>query len=140
MMSFTLMSNALTALLCIGVIVQSVRMMQCLRLVSDGQLGTMVGALDRATSQASTVLAGLRSTLSIDGAALAQDVIAARELREELTVLIGIADAMAERLVKAGQTPKKGGRRTRSFPPPPDAADLDSGLLDRLADIVQEAA
>ncbi|MBB6122772.1 DUF6468 domain-containing protein [Sphingobium subterraneum] len=139
-MSLTLMSNVVTAMLCVGVIVQSIRMMRRLRLVSDGQLGTMVNALDRATSQASTVLAGLRSTLSIDGAAVAQDVAAARELREELTVLIGIANSMADRLVEAGQAPKRTARRSRSARPFSEPEALDSAVLDRLADIVEDAA
>lgn len=99
-MNFMLTSNLLTIILCIGVIVQSGRMMQRLRLVSDGQMGAIVAALDRATSQASTVLAGLRSTLSIDGAAVARDVAEARDLKEELAVLIGIANAMADRLAE----------------------------------------
>jgi hypothetical protein len=103
-MSLALMSNLLTILLCIGVIIQGTRMLSRLKTVSDGQMGAIVSGLDRATAQASLVLADLKRTLGQDGAALAQSLADGQELRDELTVLIGIANAMAERLVEAGQT------------------------------------
>lgn len=105
-MTLTLMSNLLTIILCIGVIVQGSRMMVRLRAVSDGQMGNIVSGLDRATAQASLVLADLKQTLAVEGGALAQSLVQAEELRDELSVLIGIANAMAERLVEAGQTPR----------------------------------
>lgn len=100
-MTFALMSNILLGLLCVGVIVQTRRLMLRLRTVSDGSMQTTVAALDRATAEARTVLEGLRRLLSEDGAAVARNVAAARALQDELGVLIGLADAMAERLVEA---------------------------------------
>lgn len=97
-MTIAIMSQLLLAILCCGVMIQTVRLMRKLRLVADGRLGEAVTALDTATSEARTVLAGLRQALGGDGMAVAREVLAARELSEELRLMIGIADAMAERL------------------------------------------
>tara|TARA_B110001454_G_C12670493_1_gene413537 strand:- start:94 stop:462 length:369 start_codon:yes stop_codon:yes gene_type:complete len=101
-MNITIMSQLLLAILCGGVIVQTVRLMRRLALVADGRLGEAVAALDSATREARNVLSGLRQALGGDGAAVAREVLAARELSEELRLMIGIADAMAERLSRAG--------------------------------------
>lgn len=104
-MNVTIMCQLLLAILCAGVIVQTVRLMRRLALVADGRLGEAVAALDAATREARTVLGGLRQALGGDGAAVAREVLAARELSEELRMMIGIADAMAERLSDAGSDP-----------------------------------
>lgn len=103
-MTYAIMSQLLLGILCVGVMVQTVRLMRRLRLIADGRLGEAVSALDSATREARTVLAGLRQALGGDGAAVARDVMAARALSEELRVMIGIADAMAERLAESGST------------------------------------
>jgi Domain of unknown function (DUF6468) len=103
-MSLSLMSNLATMMLCIGVIVQAARMMRQLQAVKNSELGAVVTGLDKATAQAAMVLADIKRTLGTDGAALAQQLADGTELREELTMLIGIANSMAERLVEAGQT------------------------------------
>ena len=103
-MSLALMSQLITILLCIGVIVQATRMMRELKAVTNGDMSAVVTGLDRATLQASAVLADLKRTLGTDGAALAQALADGQELQEELTMLIGIANSMAERLVDAGKT------------------------------------
>lgn len=117
-MNVTIMSQLLLAILCGGVIVQTVRLMQRLRMVADGRLGEAVAALDAATREARNVLSGLRQALGGDGAAVAREVMAARELSEELRVMIGIADAMAERLSGAGSVEAP----TPEMPPPPEPA------------------
>lgn len=101
-MNVTIMSQLLLAILCGGVIVQTVRLMRRLATVADGRLSEAVTALDAATREARTVLSGLRQALGGDGAAVAREVLAARELSEELRLMIGIADAMAERLSGVG--------------------------------------
>lgn len=103
-MTYAIMSQLLLGILCCGVMVQTVRLMRRLRLIADGRLGEAVSALDSATREARTVLAGLRQALGGDGAAVAREVMAARALSEELRVMIGIADAMAERLAESGST------------------------------------
>lgn len=101
-MTYAIMSQLLLGILCVGVMVQTVRLMRRLALIADGRLGEAVGALDSATREARTVLSGLRQALGGDGAAVAREVMAARALSEELRVMIGIADAMAERLAESG--------------------------------------
>ena len=100
-MSFTVFTNLITVLFCIAVLVQSVRMMRSLKQVREGQLDRTVGALDLATSKAQGVLSELKQTLSIEGTANARALGDAREVREELHLMIGIANAMAERLIEA---------------------------------------
>lgn len=103
-MSFTTFTNIITILFCLAVLVQSVRMMRSLRQVRNARLDDTVLALNTATAQAQTVLSGLRETLKTEGAATAGTISHAKELREELNMLIGIANAMAERLVDAAST------------------------------------
>lgn len=102
-MTISLMGQLVLGLLCIGVIAQTMRLMRRLQAVSDGQMGEIVTTLDRATGEARLVLDGLRTTLRGEGAELARNVVAARGLAEELEILIGIADAKAERLSEAGK-------------------------------------
>jgi hypothetical protein len=102
-MNFALMSQLITIMLCVGVIVQATRMMRELKTVANGDMAAVVSGLDRATTQASMVLAELKRTLGGDGAAMAETLSQGREIQEELTMLIGIANSMAERLVEAGQ-------------------------------------
>ena len=103
-MSFTVFTNLITVLFCIAVLVQSVRMMRSLKQVREGQLDRTVGALDTATTKAQAVLSELKQTLTTEGAANARTLGDAREVREELNVMIGIANAMAERLIEAAST------------------------------------
>ena len=100
-MSFTVFTNVITVLFCIAVLIQSVRMMRSLKQVREGQLDRTVGALDTATAKAQGVLSELKQTLSIEGTANARALGDAREVREELHLMIGIANAMAERLIEA---------------------------------------
>lgn len=103
-MSFTVFTNVITVLFCIAVLIQSVRMMRSLKQVREGQLDRTVGALDTATAKAQAVLSELKQTLSIEGTANARALGDAREVREELNVMIGIANAMAERLIEAASS------------------------------------
>lgn len=98
-MSFTAMTSVITILFCMAVLVQSVRLMRSLKQVREVCLNDTIGALDTATAQASTVLDGLRRTLSTDGAANLRTLDEARAIRDELDVMIGIANAIAERLL-----------------------------------------
>ncbi len=100
-MSIALLANVLTIILCLAVLVQSVRMMRSLRTVKDGALTQVVDALDKATSQARIVLSDMKRTLGTDCAEHARLVERASELRDELNVMTGIADAAAERIVNA---------------------------------------
>lgn len=99
-MSFEILTSVATMIFCSAVLVQSVRMMRSLRAVKEGALTEVVGALDASTAQARVVLSELRTTLHECGAS-ARTFSAAREIAEELSVMVGIANATAERLVEA---------------------------------------
>ena len=99
-MSFEILTSVATMIFCSAVLVQSVRMMRSLRAVKDGALTEVVGALDKSTAQARVVLSELRETLH-DCATSARSLADAREIAEELSVMIGIANASAERIVEA---------------------------------------
>lgn len=100
-MTFATFTNIIVILLCIAVLVQSVRLMRSFRVVQDGGLKDMVGSLDRVTIQARTVLADLKQTLATDGRANADAVARGEAIREELSVMVGIANAVAERLMES---------------------------------------
>lgn len=97
-MSFQILTSVATMIFCSAVLVQSVRMMRSLRAVKDGALTEVVGALDASTAQARVVLSELRQTLH-DCAGNARTLANGKEIAEELSVMIGIANATAERLV-----------------------------------------
>ncbi|MBB3032463.1 DUF6468 domain-containing protein [Alteriqipengyuania lutimaris] len=107
-MSFTAFTNIITILFCVAVIVQSVRMMRSLNQVRESQLDRTVGALDTATAKTRSVLFELKEILTTEGAANARSLAEAREVREELNVMVGIANAMAERLIEAASTGSRG--------------------------------
>ena len=100
-MSFSTVTNIMTMLFCTAVLVQSIRLMRCLKDVKGENFSEMVVALDTATSEARNVLADLRETLRVDCAANARVIASGTAMREELTVMAGIADAVAERIVEA---------------------------------------
>lgn len=100
-MSLALLANLLTIILCMAVLVQSVRMMRSLRTVKDGALTEVVTALEKATVGARSVLSEMKATLSTDCAQHARLVDQARGLRDELSDMIGIADGACERIVAA---------------------------------------
>lgn len=99
-MSFEILTSVATMIFCSAVLVQSVRMMRSLRAVKEGALSDVVGALDASTAQARIVLSELRQTLH-DCAGSARTLANGKEIAEELSVMIGIANATAERLVDA---------------------------------------
>lgn len=100
-MTFAMTANLVVALLCVAVLIQSVRMMRSLNTVKDGALTQVVQALDRSTAQARIVLSEMKTLLGTESAANARMLDDARAIREELSMLVGIADAAAERIMSA---------------------------------------
>ncbi|EIZ78739.1 hypothetical protein WSK_2787 [Novosphingobium sp. Rr 2-17] len=100
-MSFSTVTNFITMLFCGAVLIQSVRLIRCLRDMKGDAFADMVASLDTSTIQARAVLADLRETLRTDCAANARVIASGAAMREELTVMAGIADAVAERIVEA---------------------------------------
>jgi mevalonate kinase len=99
-MTFATVANIATMLFCLAVLVQSVRMMRSLKAVKEGALTEVVEALDKSTAQARVVLSELKMALG-HCAGHARVLGEAKEMAEELGVMIGIANASAERLVEA---------------------------------------
>ena len=100
-MTFTLITNFACMILCCAVLVQSMRLMRSLRAVKDGSLGQVVQLLDKATGLARAVLSDMKVTLGRDAAANAATLDEAKAIRDELNVMIGIGDAIAERIANA---------------------------------------
>jgi regulator of replication initiation timing len=146
-MSIAMTVNILTMLLCAAVMIQSVRMMRSLRKVKDGALTDVVKALDTATVQARAVLQDMKRTLSSDCAENARLVAEARGLRDELSVMIGIADAAAERIVGAVGAANAGASAARDEQEEEQAAQSDdeedaaetSARIDAIAAALTEA-
>ncbi|MDP9415830.1 MAG: DUF6468 domain-containing protein [Pseudomonadota bacterium] len=103
-MTFATFTNIIVILVGGAVLVQSVRIMRSFQAVKNGGLKEMVAALDLATAQARSVLADLKETLRTEGAANARTVAQGENVRDELTVMVGIANAAAERMLEAVQT------------------------------------
>lgn len=102
-MGFATFVNIITVIFCLAVLVQSVRMMRSLEAVkgAGAALPQLIEGLDSATGRASKVLGELKDTLRTDAAANARILAQAEEIRDELTVMVGIANATADRLLEA---------------------------------------
>jgi hypothetical protein len=123
-MSLAILANVLTMILCLAVLVQSVRMMRSLRTVKDGALTEVVGSLEKATAGARAVLSEMKATLGTDCAQHARLVEKARDLRDELSDMIGIADASCERIVNAVGA----ANALRTAEPAPEPAETEREL------------
>ncbi|AOR77447.1 hypothetical protein NRB_37510 [Novosphingobium sp. 11B] len=93
--------NLALVLMCLVVMVQAIRMDRRIRALRDGHLDQAVEKLDNATHQARLVLAELKRVLSTDAAAQGEILQASRELRDELSVMVGVGNSVAERIVDA---------------------------------------
>lgn len=125
-MNFATFANVVTMMFCAAVLVQSVRMMRSLKTVKEGALTQVVEALDKSTAQARTVLSDLKVTLG-ECADNARLVAEGKELAEELSVMIGIANATAERLLEAASAVNRSAAEIEATSGP------EAGVLD-LAD------
>jgi hypothetical protein len=103
-MTFASLTNLIVAALCLGVILQSARMIRNIRQVQTGDLGDTIKSLDRATAQARAVLAELKDVLLTDGAANARTIATGETLRDELSVMVGIGNAVADRIMEAASS------------------------------------
>jgi len=108
--------NLALVLMCLVVMVQAIRMDRRIRALRDGHLDQAVEKLDNATHQARLVLAELKRVLSTDAAAQGEILYAARELRDELSVMVGVGNSVAERIVDAADKARaaEAGVRRRS--------------------------
>lgn len=100
-MTFVTFSNLVLMLLCVAVIVQSIRLTRSFQAIRSSALNDSVAQLDRATGQAKAVLAELKTLLSTDGVAQTRAIRDGEALRDELSVMVGIGNAVAERIMEA---------------------------------------
>lgn len=100
-MSLTLVTNLVVMILCAAVLVQSVRMMRSFKVVRDTSMKQTVETLDHATARARHVLADMKELLAKDCAANARVIAEGKEILDELSVMIGIGNSVAERIVEA---------------------------------------
>lgn len=100
-MSFATAADIATMFFCAAVLVQTLRLMRLLKLMRDSGFGDMVGALERATAEARQVLGRLTELMRGDVAVTTQTLADGQRMIEELTVMTGIANAVADRIVDA---------------------------------------
>jgi ABC-type transporter Mla subunit MlaD len=107
-MTFAVVTNIATMILCIAVLVQAVRLMRALDTVKGGALRDVVVALDSSTNEARRVLGKLTELLRGDVADTTRTLSEGKAMIEELTVMVGIANAIAERIVDAAGASNRG--------------------------------
>ncbi|WP_374410600.1 DUF6468 domain-containing protein [Novosphingobium colocasiae] len=100
-MSVTTAINLALVLMCLLVMIQAMRMDRRIRALRDGQLERAVEALDNSTQQARLVLAELKRVLSTDAVAYGEIIEISRELRDELSLMIGVGNSVADRILDA---------------------------------------
>lgn len=100
-MSFVIFSNLVLMLLCVAVIVQTLRMAKGIRDIRSSTLNEGVVQLDRATAQARAALTEFKAVLASDVLAQSRAMAHGEALRDELSVMVGIGNAVAERIMEA---------------------------------------
>lgn len=108
-MNAAMIADVATMLLCAAVLVQCARLMRSLQQLRKAGLRETVEALERATGEARSVLGNLKQFLATDMGECGEIVAEGVAMRDELTVMIGIGNAVAERIVEAAAVGKRGG-------------------------------
>lgn len=131
-MTFAVVSNIVTMILCIAVLIQSVRLMRAFDTVKGGALTDVVGALDASTSEARRVLGKLTELLRGDLAVTARTIADGKAMIDELTVMTGIANAIAERIVDAASASNRPAAGAGDGPQTPSVEDDPPAILEGL--------
>mgnify|MGYP003584988345 CR=1 FL=1 len=100
-MTFVTFSNAMMMLLCVAVIVQTLRVSKSIRDLRSVSLGDSVVQLERATGQARAVLGELKVLLANEAVAQSRGAANSEALRDELAVMVGIGNSVADRIMEA---------------------------------------
>lgn len=100
-MTFVTFSNAMVMLLCVAVIVQTLRVSKSIRDLRATSLNDSVTQLERATGQARAVLGELRTLLANEAVAQSRGAAKSEVLRDELAVMVGIGNSVADRIMEA---------------------------------------
>ncbi len=129
-MTFAIFTNLVVACLCVAVVLQGWRMMRSIQAMKSGDFKDTVAALDNATAQARSVLGELKSVLATDGMASVRTIQSGETLRDELSIMVGIGNAVADRLVEASAAAtedKKSKRVTKAAASAAPAAPAATG-------------
>ena len=102
-MTLTNFINLVTILLCSAVLVQCWRMTRALTAFRAADFPGTVAALDRATREAEAVLGRIRDVLASEAEPKLQAIGEAERVGDELGVMIGIANATADRLLESAR-------------------------------------
>lgn len=89
--------------LCTAVMVQGWRIDRRMRAFRNAPLTEGVASLERATAQARAVLGELKRVLATDGMAQARTIADAEAMRDELADMVGIGNAVADRILSASE-------------------------------------
>lgn len=109
-MSFATTINIVTIILCCAVLVQCARMTRSLQAFREADLPGTAAALDLATGEARRVLREISDLLSSEADPRVRSLEEARGIADELAVMIGIANATADRLLDAARANGEAGR------------------------------
>jgi hypothetical protein len=122
-MTFATFTNLIVSILCVAVVLQSMRMMRNVREIKSDNFGDTIKSLDQATTQARTVLADLKAVLTTDGAANVRSIASGETLRDELSLMVGIGNAVADRIMEAAAAvERQKGEATKTARQPAKAA------------------
>lgn len=135
-MTFATLTNAIVSVLCALVVLQSLRMQRNIRDMKSGSLGETVKSLDRATAHARQVLAELKVVLTTEGADNARAVAAGEALRDELSLMVGIGNSVADRIMAAAENVERAREQADREASLVDDIIADEVLLDT---VVEEA-
>lgn len=105
-MTFATIADLGTMILCAAVLVQSVRMIRSLRAVRGGAITEVVTLLDRSTTEARMVLSELKGALH-DCSTSARALAEGQAIADELTVMVGIANASADRMADVANAARR---------------------------------
>lgn len=110
-MSFAITVNLVLIILCAAVLVQCFRVMRSLEAFRAADLPGTAAALDSATGEARRVLADIRRLLAEEAGPKVSALAEAKGVADELAMMVGIANATADRLLEAARTADKPPRR-----------------------------
>jgi hypothetical protein len=134
-MSLTIISNIVVSILCVGVLIQVTRMSLALSTLQRSDIGETVAALDHATARATATLAEFQRALAAESAANQRSLSSGEALRDELSVMVGIGNNIADRIMDAAATVA-----TPHWADAPDSASEDGAATEAMAEDGAEPA
>lgn len=107
-MTFAMAINVVLGILCVIVVIQSLRMVRGVQEIRSLSFDEGVAQMDSATQRAQAVLTELKTVLDAATTAQNRAIVDGEALRDELSVMIGIGNAVAERIMDAADARQSG--------------------------------